>query len=237
MRYTLAQYNVFVTNINAGPITTSFTNRFGNAQTGGKGTRQFSDPTGFLTSYSNRMVEVLNERMNSAEAQTPDQVGVFIVELIRRRWTAKDVTEVPFNVGNTTESQKVIERTRVNPTGEHFYDHIILKDILSHFTWDRLRACSLCLPLASMYLLLCLVVLLYVFTFTLTLTLTVLVIPSPSFVRMGWHIFRYPRHGPERSWCQQCRRAVLRVPDCLKTVPAVPTRRPHAKSLCSPILS
>jgi hypothetical protein len=118
MRYTLAQYNVFVTNINAGPITTAFTSRFGNAQTGGKGTRQCEDHTGFLTAYSNRMVEVLNERMNSAEAQTPDQLGVFIVELIRRRWEAKGVTEVPFNVGNSEESQRVIAQTRVNPTGE-----------------------------------------------------------------------------------------------------------------------
>ena len=36
----LAPYGIFVTNVNAGPIRTGFTDRFGNAEQGGKGTRK-----------------------------------------------------------------------------------------------------------------------------------------------------------------------------------------------------
>lgn len=39
MRYSLAHFNISVTNLNAGPIRTQFTDRFGNADKGGKGTR------------------------------------------------------------------------------------------------------------------------------------------------------------------------------------------------------
>ena len=39
MRYSLAHFNISVTNLNAGPITTQFTERFGNTEKGGKGTK------------------------------------------------------------------------------------------------------------------------------------------------------------------------------------------------------
>lgn len=39
MRYSLAHFNISVTNLNAGPIRTQFTERFGNAELGGKGTK------------------------------------------------------------------------------------------------------------------------------------------------------------------------------------------------------
>jgi len=39
MRYSLAHFNISVTNINAGPIKTQFTDRFGNVEKGGKGTK------------------------------------------------------------------------------------------------------------------------------------------------------------------------------------------------------
>lgn len=39
MRYSLSPFNISVTNINAGPVRTAFTDRFGHAERGGRGTR------------------------------------------------------------------------------------------------------------------------------------------------------------------------------------------------------
>lgn len=69
LRYTLAPYGVSVTNLNAGPVRTSFTERFGNIEMGGKGTREADDSLGFLSSMTEKMIGSLNRRMESAEAQ------------------------------------------------------------------------------------------------------------------------------------------------------------------------
>ena len=81
MRYSLAAFNISVTNVNAGPVRTSFTDRFGNSELGGKGTRSINDPTGYLSSFTNRMILGLNKRMESPEAQTVENVARLIVNI------------------------------------------------------------------------------------------------------------------------------------------------------------
>ena len=46
LRYSLSPFNISVTNLNAGPVKTSFTERFGNVAMGGKGTREIKDDDG-----------------------------------------------------------------------------------------------------------------------------------------------------------------------------------------------
>ena len=81
MRYSLAAFNISVTNINAGPVRTSFTDRFGNSDLGGKGTVVVDDPTGYLNLLTNRMILGLNKRMESPEAQTSEHVARLIVNV------------------------------------------------------------------------------------------------------------------------------------------------------------
>lgn len=119
MRYALAPFNISVTNLNAGPVVTKFTDRFGNAETGGRGTRDLIDTTGYLDGLNEYMVLALNQRMASAEAQTAQSVGVIVHHLALRKFVdgRGRITDVPFNMGTSPESQKVIEDVRVNPTG------------------------------------------------------------------------------------------------------------------------
>lgn len=150
MRYSLAAFNISVTNINAGPVRTSFTDRFGNSELGGKGTLSVDDETGYLEALTNRMVLGLNKRMESPEAQTSENIAQLIVNVSNLRYifftivlhstllylpekvihlshyqrvcnfcrlTAKRMSDVPFNVGSSYDSQKVLEEVRVHPTG------------------------------------------------------------------------------------------------------------------------
>eukprot|EP01036_Dinobryon_divergens_P022788 gene22787-31083_t len=117
MRYSLAAFNISVTNVNAGPVRTSFTERFGNSELGGKGTLAVDDPTGYLNTFTNRMILGLNKRMESPEAQTSENVARLIVNIAIIRTTAKRLTDVPFNIGSSYDSQKLLEEVRVRPTG------------------------------------------------------------------------------------------------------------------------
>ena len=118
MRYSLAQFNISVTNLNAGPVVTRFTERFGNAQAGGKGTRDPLDQTGYLEALNQMMIDSLDRRMASPEAQTAEDVAVIVHHLAVIKFEGPGrATDVPFNMGTSPESQRVLEDIRVNPTG------------------------------------------------------------------------------------------------------------------------
>lgn len=118
MRYSLSSFNISVTNVNAGPVITGFTERFGNSEVGGKGTRDPSDSTGYLEGLSQMMIDSLNRRMASQEAQSAESVAEIVHHLAVLKYEGRGrITDVPFNIGTSQESQKVIEDVRVNPTG------------------------------------------------------------------------------------------------------------------------
>ena len=116
MRYSLSLYNISVTNVNAGPVRTSFTERFGDASMGGKGTRRAANDE-LLQAYTDKMVRNLNERMSSSEVQSAEEIGRLLVELALSKRAALRLEDVPFNLATSPSSQKVLELTRVNPRG------------------------------------------------------------------------------------------------------------------------
>jgi NAD(P)-dependent dehydrogenase (short-subunit alcohol dehydrogenase family) len=65
MRYSLAPFNIAVTNVNAGPVRTNITNSLGNTGT----YRQVEDRTQYLSFLSQSMLENLNR----------SHLGVFLV--------------------------------------------------------------------------------------------------------------------------------------------------------------
>eukprot|EP01039_Chlorochromonas_danica_P006289 gene6288-6935_t len=119
LRYSLAPFNIAITNINAGPVRTAFTDRFGNADLGGKGTRVLDDAgnADYLNRFTDAMVDTLNRRMAAPSAQSSEEIGTLLVNLAELQSKAKHVTDVPFNVGSNHDSQKVIEEVRKHPTG------------------------------------------------------------------------------------------------------------------------
>ena len=116
MRYSLSLYNISVTNVNAGPVRTSFTDRFGDASLGGKGTRRAGNDE-LLHAYTDKMVRNLNERMSSNEVQSAEEIGRLLVDLALLKREAAHLEDVPFNLATSPSSQKVLELTRVNPRG------------------------------------------------------------------------------------------------------------------------
>lgn len=119
MRYSLTPFNISVTNINAGPVRTSFSQRFGDSEAGGKGTRRLNDDANgdFMHWYTDGMVSALNQRMASEEAQDVSEIGQLLVNLHHLQSRAKRPTDVPFNIGSNYESQKLLEDVRKQPTG------------------------------------------------------------------------------------------------------------------------
>ncbi|RYH29560.1 SDR family oxidoreductase [archaeon] len=119
MRYSLSAYNISVTNVNAGPVKTSFTDRFGSAELGGKGTRQLTTmgESSYLQKYTDGIIAGLNYRMQSKEAQTADEVATLLVNLAHMKSRAKRITDIPFNIGSNRDSQGILEDVRKNPTG------------------------------------------------------------------------------------------------------------------------
>lgn len=119
MRYSLSAYNISVTNVNAGPVKTSFTDRFGSTELGGKGTRPLSalGDASYLQKYTDGMIAGLNYRMQSKEAQTAEDVATLLVNLAHMKNRAKRITDVPFNIGSNRDSQSILEDVRKNPTG------------------------------------------------------------------------------------------------------------------------
>jgi hypothetical protein len=84
------------------------------------------------------MINNLNQRMVSSEAQAPEDIAAVIANLIYLKFGSKNVTEVPFNMGSNSASQKVLQEVRKNPTGwGGIYSAILSKtplidDLLTH---------------------------------------------------------------------------------------------------------
>jgi NAD(P)-dependent dehydrogenase (short-subunit alcohol dehydrogenase family) len=117
LRYSLAPFNIAVTNINPGPVVTGFTDVFGHTDEGGKGSRYFEDDTGYLKNHGEKMINMLSTRMRSGEAQTVLEVAKVIVNQAVLKGSMKNIEDIPFNMGTSVDSQKVIDRVRVNPSG------------------------------------------------------------------------------------------------------------------------
>eukprot|EP01040_Poterioochromonas_malhamensis_P006748 gene6748-7271_t len=119
MRYSLFAYNISVTNINAGPVRTAFTDRFGKSELGGKGTRELS-PYGqskYLQVFTDRMLAGFSYRMASPEAQSSEDIAKVINNLIHLKLRSTRMTDIPFNIGSGYDSQKLLEEVRLHPTG------------------------------------------------------------------------------------------------------------------------
>jgi NAD(P)-dependent dehydrogenase (short-subunit alcohol dehydrogenase family) len=128
MRYSLSAFNISVTNVNAGPVKTAFTDRFGHVEVGGRGTRQVQDPTGYLQTLTQRMIAGLSHRI-STEGQTPQEVGQVVVNLANLRIKSSRLTDVPFNIGSNFDSQALVGEVRKHPTGWGGIHNEILKNI------------------------------------------------------------------------------------------------------------
>jgi len=118
MRYSLAAFNVVITNVNAGIVKTNFTDRFGKGgEKGGLGSRQVEDPTGYLDFVTQRAITSLNERFESKEAVDADTVGMIVVNVAKIGLERRHVVDVPFNVGTNRQSMAILEHLRHHPTG------------------------------------------------------------------------------------------------------------------------
>ena len=119
LRYSLAPYNISVTNINAGPVKTDFTQRFGHASKGGRGSRQVErDPGNYLQTLTDRMIAGLNMRIHqSADGQTAEDLGKLVVNVASLRLKSKRLTDVPFNIGSNYDSSQLLQEVRKQPTG------------------------------------------------------------------------------------------------------------------------
>jgi NADP-dependent 3-hydroxy acid dehydrogenase YdfG len=119
MRYSLYAYNISVTNVNAGPVKTNFVDRFGTVNDGGKGSRQVSSEghSEYLRQFTDRMIAGLNYRMKTPEAQTAEDVAKVLTNLIHMKLTATRMTDVPFNIGSSYDSQRLLEEVKKFPTG------------------------------------------------------------------------------------------------------------------------
>jgi NAD(P)-dependent dehydrogenase (short-subunit alcohol dehydrogenase family) len=119
MRYSLFAYNISVTNVNAGPVKTAFVNRFGKSEIGGKGNRQLREDgnSQYLQAFTNRMVAGLNYRMTTPEAQTGDDIAKVLTNLVHLKTTSTRMTDIPFNIGSSYDSQRLLEEVKKFPTG------------------------------------------------------------------------------------------------------------------------
>lgn len=121
MRYSLAPYNISVTNLNAGPVRTAFTGRYGIAQQGGRGTRVVDGDDGYLQSLTDRIAAGLQARIDSPDGQTAEEVGRLLVNLasmkFRQHGPPVRLTDLPFNIGSSYDSQRLLEQVLVQPTG------------------------------------------------------------------------------------------------------------------------
>ena len=118
MRYSLAPFNISVTNINAGPVKTAFTERFGVSDKGGRGSRLVkNDETGYLQALTQRMIAGLNHRIQSNEGQSSEELATLIVNVASMKLKAKRITDIPFNIGSNYDSQNLLAELRKQPTG------------------------------------------------------------------------------------------------------------------------
>jgi NAD(P)-dependent dehydrogenase (short-subunit alcohol dehydrogenase family) len=116
MRYSLAPFNISVTNINAGPVKTAFTEKFGVQDKGGRGTRAVThDETGYLQAMTQRMIAGLNVRIE--QGQSSEELANLIVNVASMKLKAKRLTDIPFNIGSNYDSQSLLAEIRKFPTG------------------------------------------------------------------------------------------------------------------------
>jgi len=131
-RYSMSAFNISVTNINPGPVRTKFIDTFGVHDKGGKGTRGIPGeqtiedaaaargadaPKTYLASLTEAVVQSLNRRMASDEAQDSEDVANVIVHLAVMKLASRRIEDIPFNIGTSTNSQAVLEAVRKQPTG------------------------------------------------------------------------------------------------------------------------
>jgi len=131
-RYSMSAFNISVTNINPGPVRTKFTDTFGVRDTKGQGTRRIPGEqtvteaaavTGgdasktYLSSLADAVVQSLNRRMASDEAQDSEDVANVIVHLAVMKLASRRIEDIPFNIGTSMNSQAVLEAVRKQPTG------------------------------------------------------------------------------------------------------------------------
>ena len=118
LRYGVANFNISITNVNAGPIRTKFTDRFGVSSAGGRGTRSIvDDEQGYLSALTQTYIDALNARMASAEAQSAAEASSVIINLALLKQSSSSITEVPFNFGTNHFSQELLESVKKQPTG------------------------------------------------------------------------------------------------------------------------
>eukprot|EP00602_Paraphysomonas_sp_CaronLab_P000829 CAMPEP_0185029196 /NCGR_PEP_ID=MMETSP1103-20130426/15352_1 /TAXON_ID=36769 /ORGANISM="Paraphysomonas bandaiensis, Strain Caron Lab Isolate" /LENGTH=270 /DNA_ID=CAMNT_0027563851 /DNA_START=192 /DNA_END=1004 /DNA_ORIENTATION=+ len=117
MRYSLAPFNIAVTNVNPGPVATSFVDKFGNANVGGRGTREPEDPTGYLASLADRNIASLASRIRSDEGQSSEEVARVVVNVAILGQEAKKPSDVPLNIGTNHKTQALIDTVKRHPTG------------------------------------------------------------------------------------------------------------------------
>ena len=126
MRYSLAAYDISITQVNPGPVRTAFTDTFGAVEKGGRGTRPIPGegrPTAeephlsYLTDLTQMVVDRLNHRMQTDEAQGSEDVAKIIVHLAVIKKDTSRLEDVPFSIGTNAASQAVLEAVKKQPTG------------------------------------------------------------------------------------------------------------------------
>lgn len=119
MRYSLSAFNISITNVNAGPIKTDFVEKMKTLENGGRGSREllYDESFDYLQVITSGMVAGLNQRMNSAEAQTSEDFAHVLVNIVNLKLASKRVTDVPFNIGSNRDSQALLEQVKKLPTG------------------------------------------------------------------------------------------------------------------------
>lgn len=118
MRYSLAAYNISVSQINPGPVVSNFTEVWGNAEKGGLGTRTIPgdvEDGNYLSRFAKKMVDLLRQRMVSGEAQDCKSCAKVIVNMAHRKMESSSLVELPFNSGTNEASQAVIASVKVDP--------------------------------------------------------------------------------------------------------------------------
>lgn len=67
---------------------------------------------------TDRIILGLTDRINGAEGQSAQTVGNLIVNIAYTKLNAKRLTDVPFNIGSSFDSQSLLQEVRRQPTGE-----------------------------------------------------------------------------------------------------------------------
>lgn len=63
------------------------------------------------------MIAGLNARISGSEGQTAEDVAQVVVNVAELKGRAKRLTDVPFNIGSSADSSKLLQEIRRQPTG------------------------------------------------------------------------------------------------------------------------